>query len=678
MKRLFSFWAILVSVLFAIGCDNTETPTPPTPDEPNLKPEITLTPLETTAYTFTFDIQVNEPCEYGYYVASSLDTTPVPDMPTWFDYNKGEVESSTVVTIENLTTNTPYTLYVVARSIADGELSAVKTLEFTTEDDGKFKPIEIISVETNSFTFKVNIDGRFAFLAFEEAYLSLFGTAENYLTQKNILEYGPKEIVWEDGGTYGYEMMTVKPNMNYIIVATACDENGRFLDDEGNFINEVYTATVTTKSKDHSQSKVEIQLNNITSTSVDIKAIPDDTVSTFYIFVQDTETFEKNLEIYGEGAYMSVMKSAYSWSSTTTLERTWGNLTPSTPYNLLLLVVDRAGGEAFSWIEFTTLEPSGPAATLEAELVAANENPHKTLELRIKTNGTSAKYAFNTTADVNTERKKGMTDNDIAANRGAELTAEQMSEATSTGVSIKLEELWPETEYTAIVRVLTAEKIETVKALTFTTPAKPLPARVESSLFEKLVGEWEVSYSYIDYMGDSQSINGAVVRIAAGVDDVTSEVYRSNNRLVILDWPYQSNWEEVDYTSFTPKDLMNSNAYWKENPNLAYRDYGPKVFLEIGNGDTITMPTEKNSYFFNPKFVDGYTLYFFGTDYAKGQNAPCAFPVTLSNDGNTLTIGAYVSGAEFYYGTYRPAVWYDEAAIRNCATSDIVLRRVTE
>lgn len=678
MRKLFSFWAILASVLFAIGCDNPDTPTPPEPDQPDLKPEITLTALDTTANAFSFDIAANEPCEFGYYVASELDTTPVPDMPTWFDYNKGEVDGSTIVVVENLSTSTSYTLYVVARSLADGELSGVKTLEFTTLDDGKFKPIEIISVDTNSFTFKINIDGYFVFLPFEEAYLSIFGTAENYLVQKSILESGPKEIVWENGGTYGNELMNVQPNMTYIIAAAACGADGRIMDDEGNLLTEVYTIEVTTKAKSESLANVEITTSNITSTSIDIKAVPDDTVSTYYIFVQDTETFQKNLEMYGEGAYMSVMKSAYSWSSTTTLERTWGDLTPSTPYSLLLLVVDRAGGEALSWSEFTTAEASGPAATLEAELVAAAENPHKTLELKIKTNGVSGKYAFNTTADVNMERDKGMTDNDIALYRGADLTAEQMAEATSTGLSIKLEDLWPETEYTAIVRVLSHEKIETTEAITFTTPAKALPTRVESELFTSLLGEWEVTYNYTDHNYENQRIEGAVVRIEAGVDATTAELYRSHNRLVILDWPYQSDWAEVDYTSFTPQNLMATNKYWKENPNLAYRDYGPKLFLEIGEGDVVTMPSEKSTYFFNPNITDGYTLHFYGTDYAKGQKAPCAFPVSVSADGNTIIIGAYISGAEFDYGTYRPSVWYNDSSIRNYATSDIVLRRVTE
>ena len=68
-------------------------------------------------------------------------------------------------------------------------------------------------------------------------------------------------------------------------------------------------------------------------------------------------------------------------------------------------------------------------------------------------------------------------------------------------------------------------------------------------------------------------------------------------------------------------------------------------------------------------------LHFYGTDLSSEQNAPCAFPVTLSADGNTLTIGACHSGAEYFYGVYRPAIWRDQE-MRNVATTDIVLRRI--
>jgi hypothetical protein len=68
-------------------------------------------------------------------------------------------------------------------------------------------------------------------------------------------------------------------------------------------------------------------------------------------------------------------------------------------------------------------------------------------------------------------------------------------------------------------------------------------------------------------------------------------------------------------------------------------------------------------------------VYFFGADTTNGWTAPATFPVTISADGDTITIGASSPVEQFGNGIYRPAVFRnnDYWAI---ATSDIVLKRV--
>ena len=65
----------------------------------------------------------------------------------------------------------------------------------------------------------------------------------------------------------------------------------------------------------------------------------------------------------------------------------------------------------------------------------------------------------------------------------------------------------------------------------------------------------------------------------------------------------------------------------------------------------------------------------YGCDYDNQWTAPATFPVTLSDDGNTLTIGAYKAGEEFGYGNYRPSVFLNDYQLKACATSNIVLTR---
>ena len=125
---------------------------------------------------------------------------------------------------------------------------------------------------------------------------------------------------------------------------------------------------------------------------------------------------------------------------------------------------------------------------------------------------------------------------------------------------------------------------------------------------------------------------------------------------------------------YSPADLKGASSYWANNPMLALRDFGPKVFLEIGEGGVVTMPSSRGEYFYN--WASDGTFYFFGADIQNGFTAPATFPVTVSADGNTITIGACQSGEEFGYGIYRPAVFRYGTEPWALATTDIVLKRV--
>jgi hypothetical protein len=124
---------------------------------------------------------------------------------------------------------------------------------------------------------------------------------------------------------------------------------------------------------------------------------------------------------------------------------------------------------------------------------------------------------------------------------------------------------------------------------------------------------------------------------------------------------------------YSPTDLKESSSYWANHPQLAERDCGPKIFFEIAEGDVVTIPSSKSEYFYNWS-SDG-TFYFFGADTTNGWTAPATFPVNISADGDTITIGASEPVELFGNGIYRPAVFRnnDPWAI---ATSDIVLKRV--
>jgi hypothetical protein len=464
--------------------------------------------------------------------------------------------------------------------------------------------------------------------------------------------------------------MHVREDSDYYVIAAIADGQ--------TVVGDIFVKTTRTPKRPVSTAGLTTELTEITSTSVNIKTVPDSSVVDYYILVRDKAWSDSIVAGYGETmlATLVTYPSAGSWQLTGANEAVWGGLEPNTEYICHIVVKDNKGAQALSLVPFTTLEANASAPTVEASLTAAQENGYCTLNLNLySAEAASVKYAFNTKADVDAERNNGLSDSQIADMYGMSLSAEQVEAIRTTGLTLKQEDLFPEVEYVALISVKNAEKTETLKVTSATTPAKPVPARVESDLFTSLLGEWEVSYSLVQFNTKEVSIYNAKVTIAQGADDATADYYRSHNRLVIQGWPFiveaDGIYVPVPYSS--PTDLKNDSSYWANNPQLALRDYGPKVFLEIGEGDVVTVPSSRGEYLYNWA-VDSF--YFFGADIENEFTAPATFPVTVSADGNTITIGACQSGAEFGYGIYRPAVFRYGTEPWALATSDIVLKRV--
>ena len=44
---------------------------------------------------------------------------------------------------------------------------------------------------------------------------------------------------------------------------------------------------------------------------------------------------------------------------------------------------------------------------------------------------------------------------------------------------------------------------------------------------------------------------------------------------------------------------MRESSWYSAAPELAYRDYGAKIFFHIGEGDEVTVPSSKSVYLYN-------------------------------------------------------------------------------
>lgn len=694
MRKTLQLFALLIAAFCMIGCgedngienkpntpENPENPEDPT-DKPSTKPEISITEVELTFNSYTFEITTNMPAEYGY--VCEKDGFEVPPFYEWFTRNSGEVTDKATVTLDNLNDNTTYKLCIVLRSKADGTYSAPKMITFTTPDDGEVNPIIVENTTYESITFTINLTGRYIFIVVSQDELTFYGqTAEAYLEKINSVGVDPYTYEWYNGGMYLDRQMVVHPDRLYYIVAAQCDS-------QNNIIGKTYQTTCNTPKKPAATGGVETELSNIGSTAVTIKTTPTSNIPEYYVYVKEVAWTESIINGYGESMLSTLIKRAattedpsviHAWKLTTANEQEWGDLVPNTAYDCLVLAVDDRGGETLSRKEFTTTGASSTAPEVDLSITAPAENSHMALNVNIySATASTVRVAFMPTADVEALRKEGDTDLKIVVDNGTTLSSDQAAAISSTGLSLLYTDLWYNTEYTAIVSVKNSEQLETLATASFSTTARPVPARVESELFTTLLGEWEVSYDFVDYSYMKQRIEGKVVTIAQGVDTTSEADYRAQNQLVILGWPFQiDDFVGGGYTYFDINDLMAANSYWANNPSLAYRDYGPKIFLEIAAGDVVTVPTALNTYLYNDAPNGGYKLNFFGCHYNEGEEsytAPATFPVTVSDDGDTLVIGAHHSGEEFGFGIYRPAVFRGTTEPRCIATSDIILKRV--
>ncbi|MBO5882554.1 MAG: hypothetical protein J6Q21_04880 [Alistipes sp.] len=217
--------------------------------------------------------------------------------------------------------------------------------------------------------------------------------------------------------------------------------------------------------------------------------------------------------------------------------------------------------------------------------------------------------------------------------------------------------LKPETAYTAVVMAIDKKGYRMMTSAGESTEAVVQSERVESPLFESLLGEWTGVQTVTDGYSEPM-VSEFTVTIASGVSDYDYD-YRANNQLVAL----VDGWCDIAYYSVA--DLVE---YEIEEPELKW---GPKWVFDIAEGDVVTM--------------DGYARHsvigwmFFGDCFMLcadpvnlGVEVDNNFNVSVSEDGNTLTISSPVAN-------YYPSLVYNFEGYGWMAyyygASDIVLTR---
>ena len=400
MKKLFTIWAVMLSVLFAVGCtennqtdqpnngSNTENPGDNNGGENNgttdesTKPVISIKEVEVTADSFTFEVTTNVPGVLGYTVVA--EGFSAPKMDEWFAANSKEIEGTENITISNLNDNTNYTLYAILRASKDSNLSAPKNYKFTTPDDGVANPITIDNIGYEEATFTISLPGKIIFQCIDKAYLTHMGlTPEDYIATEGIgiVTTGPLTVEWVNGGQYGPYEMRMRAGSEYYVIAAQCDNAST-----PNIIGEIYLKSFSTLHKPTTTAGVTTEITNVDSTSVTIKTTPDSDVAKYYVYVDSASQLHMIMDDYDFDIFVSsvlnqVVNCGIGWTLTAANEATWDGLTPNFEYSIALIVEDKKGAKNASLIDFTTGDQTMLPPTIDLSISEAETDPHSNLVL---------------------------------------------------------------------------------------------------------------------------------------------------------------------------------------------------------------------------------------------------------------------------------------------------------
>lgn len=220
-----------------------------------------------------------------------------------------------------------------------------------------------------------------------------------------------------------------------------------------------------------------------------------------------------------------------------------------------------------------------------------------------------------------------------------------------------------------------------------TTPFRDYKPYVKSDLFETLTGEWTATATLSDKTVHKSRINlsngitegvhypselpDSIYTIYKEVADyekaevdgmfeefkTQADIYNKNrieyqNSILMEGWIDKDKYGRLNY--YTPWDLFISREYSGVDVKSMFSDFGPKVYLEVSEGDKLSISGDMYymppvSYTSIPYYLAGYSpdrtsaegnVVFYNI-YETETYTPLTFPVELSADGNTLTIKAW-------------------------------------
>lgn len=404
--------------------------------------------------------------------------------------------------------------------------------------------------------------------------------------------------------------------------------------------------------------------------------------------------------------------------------------TPGVPYHIFCTAIADNGAKQ-SFLHETIVLPD---YTLDAPEVVVTPVPEKTTETTVcfnvkVTNGVGyiAKYFCDSEANWSDATGQGYTVDNLLYSYGAYFSPEDVALMNSSeGYDVVIGEGAPfafdELARIAVqVENLEGRKSEVVLAEVRTKP-EPKKDPVDPAYISRLVGDWTISaqvlvsegesggwvaqaepvvstVTIMDQIAYSEELFEAFVKGMMSVQQEQQRGYweeykaeadrinlnlKNQNRLLCLgfDLFHADNTFKPALAPATPWDLFTSPTYGASETVDCFRDFGPKWYIDVNPDGTMYMPLNINVFGTLTSWFDDYDYFMMGWNpennyylYMDMATAGYAkFPVTISEDGNTLTIEPIVYNGNTYYPT--PVInYYGNIQSESIVGSAITLTR---
>lgn len=677
--------AVILSGAMSVSCDDKDNGLVPEPEQPTFN--VTVNDVQRAQATFT--ITTTDAADYAYVVVEK-DADAVTDAKALFEtgtvgqFEDGKAEITTTelegdkeymiytavrrinpyvysnVEVTDLSTAIPYTDLVTLNKVG------TRTVDYHVEfPEGADKVKHLVAKRHDFEDVKRLMSGLGEVT--ELGYLDTFGhvTTETIDHHAEDIEYNVM------GDTYSH----IHPGTPYLLLAGICNEKGRVTDED-----KFQMIEFETRKAPECPYDIEVSITT-TSTSANIVVKPAPEITEYRIVIGTREEFyydcsgdkvkERNLVIGYWNDSKNSPKRVYKGNN----EFNMSGLVPAKEHIVAIVGFDDLGREKYIYQEFVTGNPVGPKPELtvtevEPEVIA----PWSTKAFQVKTTyAAELRAGFFLKRSIDQLLNNGSTLASILVNNAPTCSADQVAQSmTEDGVVFETNDLQPMTEYVFAVYVRNEEYVNAVESIAFTTEELP---KVGGAMRKNMPGKYIATTTVVDD-DDNETTVSFPVTITTGPDATASAQYDGQNRLVALGFG-----PAEEFPVKTPADLIAEGA----DTDDAYRNYGPKWFIEFASDTECYVPKARESkqtgsYLWTMGQINGKDVYMMGigvhpkngrdlTAYAE------QFPIEVSADGKTVTVKGVVetSGSTYYPFMGIPGSWSSTIYFR--CWSDLVLTK---